>query len=88
MPQEKWIILTQYGISVEPAYWEDDLPFLFDTKEEAIKTMKDDFEYMVSIQKEEVEAGTREPDEVDTECEEWVSSCTVDDNGCISVPID
>lgn len=87
--ENKWIILTQYGISVEPAWWEDnDKPLLFYSEEEAKKYMDDDFKYSVERQKEEVSLGEREPDEVDTECEDWVSSCTVDENGCISIPID
>jgi len=88
MPQEKWIILTQYGISVEPAWWEDDKPMLFDTEEEATKFTNEDFAEDVARQKEEVASGDREPDDVDEESQDWVSSCTIDDNGCISTPMD
>jgi hypothetical protein len=87
--ENKWIILTQYGISIEPAWWgNDDKPVLFDSEEEATKYMNEDFSYDVERQKEEVAIGSREPDEVDEECEEWVSSCAVDENGCISTPDD
>ena len=86
--KNKWIILIQYGASIEPAYWEEDKPYLFDGEEVATRLMNDDFSDMVDRQKEEVELGCREPDEVDTKNEEWVSPCTVDENGCISIPID
>ena len=87
--ENKFIILVQYGISVEPCYWgEDERPVLFDTEEEAKKTMDDDFAHMVQRQKEEVLCGDRDVDMVDEECEEWVSPCTVDENGCISTPND
>ena len=66
--------------------YENEKPFLFDTEEEATKTMNDDFAYMVERQKEEVGLGLREEDEVDTENDEWVSPCTVDENGCITTP--
>lgn len=86
--QDKWIILIQYGISVEPSWWEDDKPMLFDTEEKAKEFMDDHFKDDVERQKEEVISGDRAPDEVDEECEDWVSSCTVDENGCISTPDD
>ena len=86
--QDKWIILIQYGISIEPSWWEDDKPMLFDIEEEAKKFMDEEFKEDVERQKEEVRLGAREPDEVDEECEDWVSPCTVDENGCISIPID
>ena len=87
--ENKFIILAKYGISVEPAWWGDkNEPLLFDTEEDAEKYQMDDFEEDKRRQLYEVEIGERDPEDVISEPEDWVSPCTVDENGCICTPDD
>lgn len=86
--ENKFIILIQVGNSVDPSWWEEDGPLMFNTEEEAKKYHSDDWEERKILQQEDVQQGLLEPDEVDTEPEDWVSPCTVDENGCIRTPDD
>ncbi len=87
--ENKFIILIPIGNSVQPAWFDgDNKPLLFETEEEAKKYHEDDFGETRERQLEEVESGDRQPDEVDTEPEDYVSSCTIDENGCIRTPDD
>lgn len=92
--ENKWIILMQMGSGVQPAWFtssspaEKEVPVLYDTQKEAVEKMLENFIENLSMQLDQVRDGTRESEDVDTENEEWVSPCTVDENGCISIPID
>lgn len=88
--QDKWIILMQTGNGVQPAWFtssdpsEKEVPVLYDTQKEAIEKMLENLIDNLSSQLDQVRDGTREPDDVDTENDEWVEPCTLHDDGVIT----
>ncbi len=88
--ENKFIMVWVIGREVIPCWFnsETNRPVLYDTKEEADQAQKEDWESDQAIQLEEVKNGDREEDEVDLEPDYWITSCTVDENGCIRTPDD
>jgi len=83
--KQMFIILSQIGNRVEPAWWDDDRPVLFETVESAQGSLLDDFEAEVSRQVQEFRDGEREFDEVDTQLTDWIEECTLHEDGRISL---
>ena len=92
--QDKWIILMQMGNGVQPAWFtssspaEKEVPVLHDTQKEAVEKMLENFIDNLSMQLDQVRDGTREPEDVDTENDEWVEACTVHEDGVITTETD
>lgn len=92
--QDKWIILMQMGNCVEPAWFTSPdpavklVPVLHDTQKEAVEKMLENFIDNLSMQLDQVRDGSREPEDVDTENDEWVEPCTLHEDGCITLETD
>lgn len=88
--QDKWIILMQMGSGVQPAWFTSsdpsvkEVPVLHDTQKEAVEKMLENFIDNLSMQLDQVRDGSREPDDVDTENDEWVEPCTLHEDGVIA----
>lgn len=88
--ENKFIMVWVMGNSVDPCWFnsETNRPVLYDSKEEADQALAQDWEIDQRVQKEEVERGERDPDDIDQEPDYWITTCTVDENGCIRTPDD
>lgn len=88
MSQTKWIIL-QEAPDVQPAWFgDDDKPVVHDTEKDAVVEMLSEYIVMLESQLEDVKNDQRQCDEIDLQCPDFVSSCTIDDDGVISTETD
>lgn len=78
----KWIILHN-APTPEPAWFgDDDKPVVYDTREEAVREMVED--YISTLQQQLKEFLHDEREEIDLQCEEWVEPCTLHEDGVIT----